>query len=157
LADQRAALAGRTAELHKLRQRLKDAKAWVKETGDRLQHARLQSESAGKAQRALSDSEAALRDEEAQIARKIAETRRNIDLANRKQAAAPNEYALVPYDGASGTVRRPIYIECNARGYRFVAENQSLGLSEIAGFTPAFNPLLVGTQTLFRYWAQKRR
>lgn len=157
LADSRAELADKTEQLRKLQHRVKEARTWVEEANDQVLKAQLQGQSAEQTRRALSEAEARLRKEETQLAQRIAETRRQIDLANRRQASGANEYALIPYDGASGTVRRPIYVECSAKGFRFVAENENLSLQDMAGFTNTFNPLLSGTQALFRYWAQRRR
>src|SRR4029077_11573262 len=105
----------------------------------------------------LSELETRLGAQDARIAQKIAHTRKNLELLNRKQADKANEYALVPYDGTSGTIRRPIYIECSKRGFRFLPEDETLSPVDLQGFHDSYNPLLNGTQALLRYWSRNRR
>lgn len=80
--------------------------------------------------------------------KKLADTR-------RAQANAPSKYAFIPYDGASGTTRRPIYIECTSGGIRFQPENELLDESDLKGFTETFNPLLIASEKLMQYWREQ--
>jgi hypothetical protein len=91
-----------------------------------------------------------------QVVQQIETTRRNLDIEQRKQATRANEFAIVPYDGTSGTLRRPIYIECLHNGYRFLPEDFFVGPQHLDGFTANYNPLLTGTQALLRYWNSRR-
>lgn len=93
-----------------------------------------------------------LKAREEQFRAQIEATRRKLDVEQRKQATRSNEYAIVPYDGASGTLRRPIYIECTSRGYRLMQENLLIDGNDIEGFRTSFNPLLSATDALLRYW-----
>ena len=119
-AQARAELAKKQTDYHQQRQLLKTAAAQLKELQDRNLEARLKVQSVADTSQSLSDLETKLEKQDAAVAQKIAQTRKSLELLNRKQAAAANEYALVPYDGTSGTVRRPIYLECSKRGYRFL-------------------------------------
>lgn len=87
----------------------------------------------------------------------VLQARKNLEDARRRKATASNEFAVVPYDGSSGTYRRPIYIECTAAGMRFLPEGRFLALSDMEGFTQGYNPLLAGAQTLVDYWTQKNK
>jgi hypothetical protein len=102
------------------------------------------------------DAEEKLKGLEDQVVQQIEATRRNLDLEQRKQASRANEFAIVPYDGTSGTLRRPIYIECLHNGYRFLSEDVFVGPQQLDGFTANYNPLLTGTQALLRYWNARR-
>ncbi|MBI3864289.1 MAG: hypothetical protein HY290_20590, partial [Planctomycetia bacterium] len=124
---------------------------------DQILKTQLKSENADQAAVSLDERAQLLEKQAALVAQKIAETRKNIDLTNRRQAAAKNEYALVAYDGTSGTQRRPIYIECTGKGFRFLPENETLSPTDLDGFSDGFNPLLAGAQTLVRFWARRRR
>ena len=68
-------------------------------------------------------------------------------------AHTSTEYAFVAYDGVSGTTRRPIVIECVDDEIKFQQENITLTAADIAGFSPASNPLLAGAETLLKYWS----
>jgi hypothetical protein len=156
-AQARAELAKKQADYHQQRQLLKTAAAKLKELEDKKLDARLKLQSAEDTSQTLSDLETKLEQQEAAVAQKIAQTRKSLDLLNRKQAAAANEYALVPYDGTSGTVRRPVYLECSKRGFRFLPEDETLSPVDLEGFRESYNPLLNGTQALLRFWSRKRR
>ncbi len=68
-----------------------------------------------------------------ELARLLAEVetaRTELEAARREAAEHPQSYALIPYDGPTGTHRRPIYIECLAdrvvlrpEGIELVAED----------------------------------
>ncbi len=105
----------------------------------------------------LGEAERKLRDQESQLARRAALTQRNIDELKKKRAGVANKYSLIPYDGASGTARRPIYIECTEHGYRILPEGEFLGPSDLEDFTEGYNPLRAGTEALVRYWNEKRQ
>jgi len=47
-----------------------------------------------------------------ELERKLAEARKAHDEAKERLADKPPAYAVVPYEGANGTHRRPLYIEC---------------------------------------------
>ena len=98
-----------------------------------------------------------LEEQQERVAQEIARTRKSIDVLNRRQASAKNEYSLMPYDGTSGTVRRPVYIECTGRGFRFLPEDETVNPTDLEGFSDNYNPLLAGAQSLVRFWARRRR
>ncbi len=76
----------------------------------------------------------------------------------RQQAAsATTKYAFVPYDGASGTVRRPILIECTNKGMKFLPEGITLSAADLEGSSLESNPLLAGARSLVEFWATKGR
>ncbi|HEY3965249.1 MAG TPA: hypothetical protein VGM05_11910 [Planctomycetaceae bacterium] len=156
-ADARGALGARTADFRVRRQQLKDAEQQLRDLQDQVLKTQLKTENVGQATETLEERAQRLEAQAAVIAQKIAATRKNIDLANRRQASAKNEYALVAYDGTSGTVRRPIYIECTGRGFRFLPEGETLSPLDLEGFSDNFNPLLAGAQSLVRFWARRKR
>jgi hypothetical protein len=157
LAESRQTLANKQAEYHRQRLALKEAGGLLKDLQDRILKTRAKDESAADANQSLTDLETRLEEQQARIAQRIALTRKNIDLLNRQQSEKANEYALVPYDGSSGTVRRPIYVECSNKGFRFLPEDETVSPVDLKGFQEGYNPLLTGTQTLLRYWTRRRR
>jgi len=157
LAEAREALKSKHAEYQRQRQLLKEAQNELKALNDQILKVRLKTESLTDESQALTERETRLEEQQARIAQKIALTHKNLELLNRQQATAANEFALVPYDGNSGTARRPIYIECSKRGYRFLPEAETLNPHDLEGFREDYNPLLNGAQSLLRYWTMRRR
>jgi len=92
-------------------------------------------------------------EEKKRLEEELAELRTRIRLAQAKRTDAPSKFTFVPYDGTSGTTRRPILIECTATGIRFAPENVTLSPADVAGFTAGYNPMLAGANALSRYWS----
>jgi hypothetical protein len=81
--------------------------------------------------------------------------RRRLKQLQDQQRAAEGKFSLIPFDGKSGTTRRPILIECTDTGFRFLSEDVLLRPTDIEGFTPRINPLLAGAAALSAYWNQR--
>ena len=94
--------------------------------------------------RSLRDAQARLRDKVIESQRFIAEHKRGND--------GNSPHVIVPYDGATGTTRRPIILECTDDGIRFVAENINLTAGQLQHFGASDNPVLAGAQELVRFW-----
>lgn len=79
------------------------------------------------------------------------------EIARRQQERdqAASRYSILPYDGRTGTVRRPVYIECTAGGLTFASEGITITPDQLEGFTSARNPLLAGADALLDYWSLK--
>ena len=67
-------------------------------------------------------------------------------------AARSSQYQLVPFEGLSGTTRRPIYIECTASGIYFRPEDIRLVEKDFIKANIRTNPLRKGVDFLNRYW-----
>ncbi len=163
----RRAWAGRVAEAEAERDRLKQAVATSRAELKKLDAganaaarddkaarevlAKLQAQQAELARR-----EATLADADKELADQLAAIKQRIDASKRKQANAPSPYALIPYDGVSGTVRHPIYIECTDIGLKFLPEGEIITAKDLEGFTEGYNPLLAGSVALMKYWNEKR-
>jgi hypothetical protein len=156
-AEARDSLAAKQADYRKRRQLLKETDQRLKDLQDQILKSQLQAESVDKADQSLAKAADRLEAQQERVAQEIAQTRKSIDVLDRRQAAAKNEYSLVPYDGTSGTVRRPVYIECTVKGFRFLPEDETVSPADLEGFTDGYNPLLTGTQSLVRFWARRRR
>jgi hypothetical protein len=59
----------------------------------------------------------------------------------RKQGAGDKSYAIVPYKGANGTFRRPVYIECTADAVTIQPEGIRLTVEDFDGPLRSGNPL----------------
>lgn len=103
----------------------------------------------------LAAREAELRDRDAERRRLLEEIRvaRGTLAKVRQQAeSAEPKVSIVPYDGRSGTARRPVLIECRGETIRFVPEDVRLTAADLEGFLPDFNPLLAGASALRSHW-----
>lgn len=94
-----------------------------------------------------------LREEQQRLRDKIHESRKL--LAEHKQNDGNSPYVIVPYDGVTGTTRRPIVLECTDDGIKFVSENIKLSANDLRNFTPSSNPVLAGCRELVRYWSSR--
>ena len=103
----------------------------------------------------LEESTGELRVENQQIIEWLDESRKLID-EHKDQLISP-VHSIVPYDGQTGTVRRPIVIECADDVVRFEAEQVEIPISILQKFSPDQNPLASGVEALFRYWMAKAR
>jgi len=107
------------------------------------------------AQRETTDAHRALAAEQQALLDDIAFAEKKIGMLKAQHAVAGSQFAFVPYDGSSGTTRRPIFIECSADGLRILPEGEFLGPQELSGFTDGYNPLLLGARALSDYWTGK--
>ncbi|QDU41537.1 hypothetical protein Mal4_59050 [Maioricimonas rarisocia] len=103
----------------------------------------------------LRQSRSALIEERVRLSREIDQAERELRRMQARQAAASHRFRIVPYDGQSGTTRRPIVIECRPDGLVFASEEITLTAEDLSGFPPSRNPLLAGAEALFRYWSMK--
>ncbi len=103
----------------------------------------------------LEESTGELRVENQQIIEWLDESRKLID-EHKNQLVSP-VHSIVPYDGQTGTVRRPIIIECVDEVVRFEAEQVEIPMAVLQKFSPEQNPLASGVTALFRYWMAKEQ
>lgn len=89
------------------------------------------------------------------LQQELAETERQIEQARRNREQQSSQYRILPYDGTSGTTRRPILIECTSTGLTFASEGITLTPEQLNGFAPIRNPLLAGADALITYWSVK--
>lgn len=131
---------------------LTEADRKLRDSQQRLQKAQLRLAAIETEQVELTDEEKKLLTEQEQAGERVALTQRRLERLKQQQAAAPTKYSLVPYDGASGTTRRPLYVECTGKGLRILPEDEFLGPEELDGFTSNYNPLLAGLRAVSEYW-----
>ena len=77
--------------------------------------------------------------------------------AVERQQSAKSKFAFMPFDGRTGTTKRPILIECTQDCIRFLPEDVRLTPAELNGFTIGFNPLLIASRELIHYWKAYER
>lgn len=94
-----------------------------------------------------------LSEEERKLLDDLEHARRKLMDLKVRQQNAHGEFALVPFDGQSGTTRRPIFVECTERGFRILPEDILLTPEDMNGFSERVNPLLAGMEALTAYWS----
>jgi hypothetical protein len=92
--------------------------------------------------------------ERVQLEQRIQQLRRRLKQLEDQQRDASGQFAIIPFEGKSGTTRKPIYIECTDTGFRFLPENVVIRPGDIEGFSERYNPLLAGAVALSTYWGQ---
>jgi hypothetical protein len=88
-----------------------------------------------------------------ELERKLAEAHQELDAATEKLALRPPAYAVVPYEGANGTHRRPLYIECCIDGVFLQPEGIRLGPADFEGPPGPGNPLASALRAAREYIA----
>lgn len=78
-------------------------------------------------------------------------------IARERRRVASPRHSLVPYDGQTGTVRKPIVIECASGTIRFQSEGIELDVQRLERYPPGVNPLVAGIQALVAYWTEQAR
>ncbi|MFM9058087.1 MAG: hypothetical protein ACKOSQ_02980, partial [Planctomycetaceae bacterium] len=73
--------------------------------------------------------------------RRLAAARAALDAVRADGAKKPPAYAVVPYEEAGGTHRRPLYVECCVDGVFLQPENIRLGPADFEGPPGPGNPL----------------
>lgn len=148
-----------TAERDTLRNRLAELKTELDKTQaavlrskvkavsakDRLQEIRQQKEE-------LAAEELRLRSEINSLQSDLTAAEQRLTKAVERQKTASSKFAFLPFDGRTGTTKRPILIECTQEYIRFLPEDVRLMPQDLNGFTSGFNPLLVASRELIHYW-----
>lgn len=86
---------------------------------------------------------------------RLAAARAKLDEAKKNAADRPPAYAVVPYDGDSGTRRRPLYIECCVDGVFLQPEGIRLGPADFEGPPGPGNPLASALRAAREYIASR--
>ncbi len=90
----------------------------------------------------------------AELARVKAEldlARRKLDQAREDLQLRKRSYAIIPYEGANGTRRRPIYIECRSDSVVLQPEGIVLTAEDFVGPSGPGNPLEVALRAMREY------
>jgi archaellum component FlaC len=80
--------------------------------------------------------------------------KQRLALAKEEAKNRPQAFAIIPYEGANGTKRRPIYIECTEEGIVIQPEGLVLSRRDFDGPLGPGNPLDAALRTIREYWAR---
>lgn len=150
IAAARAELARRQAILQVIHEEADRTAAEIRDT--EIQLAEVSAE-----RRRQSEASAALEERQRQIDSEVRGLSGRIAQVRQQAAQAPSRFAFVPYDGRSGTARRPILIECTEQGLRFIPEDVLITEADLDGFLLEYNPLLAAAEALAEYWSLRDR
>jgi hypothetical protein len=87
------------------------------------------------------------------LEQRLAEAKARAQEARSEAAERPPAYAVMPYDGDSGTRRRPLYIECCLDGVFLQPEGIRLGPADFEGPPGPGNPLASALRAAREYLA----
>ena len=90
-----------------------------------------------------------------ELERQLADARGELDAARADATDRPPAYAVVPYEGAAGTHRRPLYIECCIDGVFLQPEGIRLGPTDFEGPPGPGNPLASALRAAREYLANR--
>lgn len=125
-------------------------KVKVASTEDRLKEIRTQQEEAASERQRLQAEIDSLQSD-------LTDAEQQLTKAVERQQTAKSKFAFMPFDGRTGTTKRPILIECTQDCIRFLPEDVRLTPAELNGFTTGFNPLLIASRELIHYWKAYER
>jgi hypothetical protein len=93
--------------------------------------------------------------EMAELEERLKSARESLAKARAEQAKRPPAYAVIPYVGAAGTHRRPLYIECCIDGVFLQPEGIRLTPADFEGPPGPGNPLASGLRAAREYLASR--
>jgi hypothetical protein len=157
LAAARSIRSERTEELARLKEAAAAAISAVTEAREQLAARRREFDQVKSTAAELKSAHFRRKEEAGLIEQQISLTKENLALLKRKQAQNANQLAIVPYDGASGSVRRPIYLECTGESIRILPEGVTLPIGTMEQFDTTYNPLSMGVLALAEYWNDRDR
>lgn len=99
----------------------------------------------------------ARRQELERLKQQVAVAEQQLAAARRMAATRPPAYAVVPYDGPSGTRRRPIYIECRNDAVVIQPEGVRLAVGDFVGPLGPSNALASGVRAVREYMAAQQK
>ncbi|MDG1991138.1 MAG: hypothetical protein P8J43_01605, partial [Pirellulales bacterium] len=94
-------------------------------------------------------------DELRQLEAELASARESLDEARQERDSNPPAYAVIPYEGSSGTHRRPLFIECSLDGVFLQPEGIRLNPGDFEGPAGPGNPLASGLRAAREYLARQ--
>src|SRR5262245_51698614 len=94
----------------------------------------------------------AARAEADRLKKEIEKKKKELDEAKKKTGDGQEWYALIPYDGRSGTRRRPIYVECTEFGVIIQPEGLLLKAEDFNGPLGPGNPLDSALRAIRDHW-----
>ena len=94
-------------------------------------------------------------DELRELEAELASARESLDEARKERDSSPPAYAVIPYEGSSGTHRRPLFIECCLDGVFLQPEGIRLNPEDFEGPPGPGNPLASGLRAAREYLARQ--
>ncbi len=93
----------------------------------------------------------------AELEQAIIDLRQKLRRLQNRPTEGNTKFAVIPFDTRSGTMRRPILIECTDQGLRFLPEDIMIKPSDLIGFSERINPLAAGASALVNHWTAWNR
>ena len=155
VADLATTAAQEEAAVQARRAAAKSAEAGLQTTTTQLASLQRDAESLARSRSAAEAELQRAQRREGELRRAIAERETEFEQKETQLREAESRFSILPYDGRTGTVRRPIYIECTETGLTFASEGITLTPDQLNGFSSLQNPLRAGADALIDYWSLK--
>ncbi|MFQ5732785.1 MAG: hypothetical protein ACE5KM_12635 [Planctomycetaceae bacterium] len=152
----RAAYAALTAERRRLAARLAAGERKRNATQAQLRSLRVVRSNFGKKSEAKANRAGRLETEVRGQVAALDGLRRKLQALKLQKAETSSKFAIVPFDGRTGTTRRPIFIECTKDALRILPERVEITAEQLKGFSAYRNPVLAAARSLIQYWVSKR-
>jgi len=94
-------------------------------------------------------------DELRELEAELVSARESLDKARKEKDSNPPAYAVIPYEGSTGTHRRPLFIECCLDGVFLQPEGIRLNPEDFEGPPGPGNPLASGLRAAREYLARQ--
>jgi hypothetical protein len=144
LSKSKESLSQRNLELAHLEE---DLRRWH----DRLVEMRKEYERLKDVGKTTDEQQQIMRDELARLKEDIAISAQLLVEEQKQQLNKPKSFSLIPYDGARGTYRRPLYVECTAEKVTLQPLGIVLEQADFDGPLGAENPLAASLRAMRQY------
>jgi hypothetical protein len=151
LADLEAKRTEKREEVREFKKQLGDLESRLQRTELNLQKLKEREQQLASKKEQDADERAKLDKLHQELTDAITARQKEIAELRKTHAEESSKFAFIPYDGLSGTTRRPIYLECTASGIRFQPEGVRLDEDDLKGFTESQNPLLAATHAVMEH------
>lgn len=151
LAELEAKRAEKRDEVREYKKQLADLESRLQRTELNLQRLKEREQQLASKKEQDADERAKLDKLHQELTDAITARQKEIAELRKSHAEESSKFAFIPYDGLSGTTRRPIYLECTASGIRFQPEGIRLDEDDLRGFTETQNPLLAATHAVMEH------
>jgi hypothetical protein len=152
LEDERVALQRKARERESLEARTREIEAEIEAQTEALRREESAIERTRRQLQERDQEVARARPRLAELEQSLRELNEQIRLQSSQPRTAENPIKIVPYDGAGGTTRRPLILECREEAIVFQPEGRKITEQDLRGFTTLNNPVLSGVRALDSFW-----
>lgn len=141
-------------EIQENRLKLAQLESHIRDLEGRWQTVLNQAKNLVQARTDSNESQVDLEDEIARLQQEIFAAKTELEQARVAAQKTQNSYAIIPYQGAQGTHRMPVYLECTAAGVVIQPEGILVSHADLDGPPGVGNPLNACLRTIREFYAR---